>query len=207
MMAFERTPASNDLDPQTIADLRAALEKSANRGTHGDELRDVLCRAAAEARRKGIQAEQLLVVLKDIWYSMPQIAGASRGDGSQQAPARTREPLHSRVLLDLTGALADSARGQRQPRAVTRLPVEPVLPSLLDALASRAGVVLQAPPGAGKTTLVPQALLSAPWLGEQIVVMLEPRRVAARAAASRIAELLGDAVGGWSDTARAATAA
>ncbi len=84
MMAFERTPASNDLDPQTIADLRAALETSANRGTHGDELRDALCRAAAEARGKGIQAEQLLVVLKDIWYSMPQIAGASRGDGSSK---------------------------------------------------------------------------------------------------------------------------
>jgi ATP-dependent helicase HrpB len=70
-----------------------------------------------------------------------------------------------------------------------------VLPSLLDALSSHTGVVLQAPPGAGKTTLVPQALLSAPWLGEQIVVMLEPRRVAARAAATRIAELLGDSVG------------
>ena len=79
---------------------------------------------------------------------------------------------------------------------MTRLPVEPVLPSILDALATHAGAVLQAPPGAGKTTLVPQALLSAPWLGEQAIVLLEPRRVAARAAASRIAELLGDTVGG-----------
>jgi ATP-dependent helicase HrpB len=79
---------------------------------------------------------------------------------------------------------------------VARLPVESVLATLLDALSSHTGAVLQAPPGAGKTTLVPQALLSAPWLGEQSVVMLEPRRVAARAAASRIAELLGDSVGG-----------
>jgi hypothetical protein len=82
MMAFERTPAPPDLDPQTIADLRVALQKSADRGTHGDDLRDVLCRAATEARRKGIQPERLLVVLKDIWYSMPPIAGAPRGDVS-----------------------------------------------------------------------------------------------------------------------------
>lgn len=83
MMAFERTPTPHDLDPQTISDLRAALQKSADRGTHGDDLRDVLCRAADEARRKGIQAEHLLLALKDIWYSLPEIAGASRGDGSQ----------------------------------------------------------------------------------------------------------------------------
>jgi len=79
---------------------------------------------------------------------------------------------------------------------VSRLPIEPVLPSIIDALSSHTGAVLQAPPGAGKTTLVPPALLSAPWLGDQVIVMLEPRRVAARAAASRIAELLGDTVGG-----------
>ncbi|HEV8218460.1 MAG TPA: ATP-dependent helicase HrpB [Gemmatimonadaceae bacterium] len=79
---------------------------------------------------------------------------------------------------------------------MTRLPVEPVLPSIIDALASHTGAVLQAPPGAGKTTLVPPALLSAPWLRGQLIVMLEPRRVAARAAASRTAELLGESVGG-----------
>jgi ATP-dependent helicase HrpB len=79
---------------------------------------------------------------------------------------------------------------------VTHLPVESVLPALLDALRSRRSAVLQASPGAGKTTLVPPALLSAPWLGDQVVLMLEPRRVAARAAAARIAELLGETVGG-----------
>ena len=79
---------------------------------------------------------------------------------------------------------------------MTRLPVEPVLQPLVDTLASHSSAVLQAPPGAGKTTLVPPALLAAPWLGDQSIVMLEPRRVAARAAASRIAELLGDSVGG-----------
>ncbi|HEY6828780.1 MAG TPA: ATP-dependent helicase HrpB [Gemmatimonadaceae bacterium] len=79
---------------------------------------------------------------------------------------------------------------------MTRLPVEPVLPALIDALGSRSAAVLQAPPGAGKTTLVPPALLAAPWRRDQIIVMLEPRRVAARAAAARIADLLGDSVGG-----------
>lgn len=56
--------------------------------------------------------------------------------------------------------------------------------------------MLQAPPGAGKTTLVPLAMLQAPWLGDSRIVMLEPRRVAARAAAHRMAELRGEAVGG-----------
>ena len=82
MMAFDRTPESSALDSQTIADLRATLQASVDRGAHGDELRDVLCRAANEARRKGLYAEHLLVVLKDVWYSLPQIAGASSTDTS-----------------------------------------------------------------------------------------------------------------------------
>lgn len=82
MMAFDRTPAPPDLDPNTIADLRAALQSSADRGSHGDELRDVLCRAATEARTKGIHAERLLIVLKDIWHSLPTIAGAPSHDVS-----------------------------------------------------------------------------------------------------------------------------
>jgi ATP-dependent helicase HrpB len=55
---------------------------------------------------------------------------------------------------------------------------------------------VQAPPGAGKTTLVPLALLDAPWLGRGSIVMLEPRRIATRAAAERIAQLIGERVGG-----------
>ena len=54
---------------------------------------------------------------------------------------------------------------------------------------------MQAPPGAGKTTMVPLALLDAAWLGEQAIVMLEPRRVATRAAAWRLADLRGEEVG------------
>lgn len=75
------------------------------------------------------------------------------------------------------------------------LPIEPVLPAVRDALDRHRALVLQAPPGAGKTTLVPLALRGARWLGDQTIVMLEPRRLAARAAAYRIAELAGERVG------------
>ena len=75
------------------------------------------------------------------------------------------------------------------------LPIEPILPAIRDALGERGCVVVQAPPGAGKTTMVPLALLDAPWRGDQSIVMLEPRRVATRAAAWRLAELRGESVG------------
>jgi ATP-dependent helicase HrpB len=77
----------------------------------------------------------------------------------------------------------------------TPLPVDDALPALCEALAVRSAAVLQAPPGAGKTTHVPLALLEEPWLRRQRIVMLEPRRLAARAAARRMASLLGEAVG------------
>jgi ATP-dependent helicase HrpB len=76
------------------------------------------------------------------------------------------------------------------------LPIEPALPALRDALATAGVAVLQAPPGAGKTTRVPLALLDEPWLEGRRIVMLEPRRLAARAAAHRMAETLGEAPGG-----------
>ncbi|MBZ9849032.1 ATP-dependent helicase HrpB [Mesorhizobium sp. CA14] len=81
-------------------------------------------------------------------------------------------------------------------RPLPELPVTAVLPALGEALSRRNSVVLVAPPGAGKTTLVPLALLDAPWLGEGRIVLLEPRRLAARAAARRMAELLGEEPGG-----------
>ncbi|MCI1738762.1 MAG: hypothetical protein LKM38_17690 [Pseudomonas veronii] len=65
------------------------------------------------------------------------------------------------------------------------LPIDDVLPALRDALANRHEAVLEAPPGAGKTTRVPLALLNEPWLTGQTILMLEPRRLAARAAAER----------------------
>jgi len=75
------------------------------------------------------------------------------------------------------------------------LPIEPILPAIRDALGERGCVVVQAPPGAGKTTMVPLALLDASWLDGQSIVMLEPRRVATRAAAWRLADLRGEEVG------------
>lgn len=74
------------------------------------------------------------------------------------------------------------------------LPVEAILPDLRAALAARGMAVLQAPPGAGKTTRVPLDLLASDLITERIV-MLEPRRLAARAAAERMAETLGEPVG------------
>src|SRR5690606_39121845 len=79
----------------------------------------------------------------------------------------------------------------------TRLPIDDVLPALLDALRTSPRVMLHAPPGAGKTTRVPVAVLreSGEWLGRSRVIMLEPRRLAARAAASYMARQLGEQVG------------
>ncbi|MGL6042869.1 MAG: ATP-dependent helicase HrpB, partial [Sandaracinobacteroides sp.] len=79
--------------------------------------------------------------------------------------------------------------------SATGLPVLEILPALLESLAARSNAVLVAPPGAGKTTLVAPSLLDAPWLrGGRILLML-PRRLAARAAAERIAQLLGEEPG------------
>ncbi len=76
------------------------------------------------------------------------------------------------------------------------LPIEEALPQLRATLATHRSVVLQAPPGAGKTTLVPVALLEEPWLAGRSIVILEPRRLAARAAAARMAQLYGEQTGG-----------
>lgn len=75
------------------------------------------------------------------------------------------------------------------------LPVTEVLPALLQALSAGNAAVLVAPPGAGKTTLVPIALMDQPWRGGGTILLLEPRRLAARAAARRMASLLGEEVG------------
>src|SRR5690606_18966364 len=69
-------------------------------------------------------------------------------------------------------------------------------PALRKALSAGRSAVLVAPPGAGKTTRVPLALLDEPWLGGGKLLVLEPRRIAARAAAARMASTLGGQVGG-----------
>jgi len=75
------------------------------------------------------------------------------------------------------------------------LPVAEAIPELKSAFAAGQSAVLEAPPGAGKTTLVPLVLLDEPWAAGKSILMLEPRRIAARAAAHRMAEMLGEQVG------------
>lgn len=78
----------------------------------------------------------------------------------------------------------------------TDLPIAEVIPELRRSLAQHGLVVLQAPPGAGKSTSLPLELLHESWLAGQKIIMLQPRRVAARAVATRLAQNLGEGVGG-----------
>jgi ATP-dependent helicase HrpB len=81
------------------------------------------------------------------------------------------------------------------PTFSTPLPIDAVLDDLARMLAANNAAVLVAPPGAGKTTRVPLALLDAPWIGLKKIIVLEPRRIAARASAERMAQTLGERVG------------
>ena len=96
--------------------------------------------------------------------------------------AIAKAPLHCDAMASL-------------PALAATLPIAHVLPELRAVLAASACAVLQAPPGAGKTTGVPLALLDEPWLRGRRVLMLEPRRLAARAAARRMAAVLGELAG------------
>ncbi|MCW0233350.1 MAG: ATP-dependent helicase HrpB [Ferrovibrio sp.] len=75
------------------------------------------------------------------------------------------------------------------------LPIQAILPEVCASLAQTSNLVVQAPPGSGKTTVLPLALLNEPWLRSGRIIVLEPRRLAARMAAKRMADLLGEAVG------------
>jgi hypothetical protein len=81
MMAFDRTPALR-LETDTLDALRTVMQRAGRRGDHDQELQDVLIRAASEAREKDMHAEQLLVMMKDLWYSLPDVRQA--GDGERQ---------------------------------------------------------------------------------------------------------------------------
>src|SRR6476646_9455149 len=81
----------------------------------------------------------------------------------------------------------------RGPPTMTELPIDACLPAIADAVAARGAAVVEAPPGAGKTTRVPRALLDRGPAGE--IWVLEPRRLPARLAATRVASELGERVG------------
>ena len=75
MMAFDRMPSPR-LEAPTLDALRAVMQRAMRKGDHGMELQEVLARAAAEAREKDIHAEQLLVIMKDLWHSLPDLRAA-----------------------------------------------------------------------------------------------------------------------------------
>ena len=100
-----------------------------------------------------------------------------------------------RVALRIAKAALHCDPMASDPTLHSVLPIEQILPALRAALATTVSAVLQAPPGAGKTTGVPLALLAEPWLNGRQIVMLEPRRLAARAAARRMAAMLAESVG------------
>ena len=139
-----------------------------------------------------------------------QDAPTARADSAfQQVDASTalvavRRQLGASEDLELRHGLQDvPGRWDRQgalalaemPRDHAPLLIVLLLGALRAALRSNGAVVLQAPPGAGKTTRVPLALLGESWLGGSRILMLEPRRLATRAAARRMAATCGEAVG------------
>ena len=75
MMAFDRMPSPR-LEAPTLDALRAVMQRAMRKGDHGMELQEVLARAATEAREKDIHAEQLLVIMKDLWHSLPDLRAA-----------------------------------------------------------------------------------------------------------------------------------
>ena len=98
----------------------------------------------------------------------------------------------------ITPCLALSDPKEHEMKEEFDLPITPLLPKLVDSLEEVPNLVLQAPPGAGKTTSVPLALLrDATWLRDtdKTILVLEPRRIAARSAAVRMASALGEQVG------------
>src|SRR3990170_8430379 len=95
--------------------------------------------------------------------------------------------------LILSHHFAYSRTDMNQP--IWQFPVEEILPALNGALAASRCAVLSAPPGAGKTTRIPLAILDSPWLRGAKIVMLEPRRLAARRAAAYMSQMLAERVG------------
>src|ERR1700749_3293303 len=89
----------------------------------------------------------------------------------------------------------DRTENRRLRSFDTPLPIDAVLDDLARTLQSHNAAVLVAPPGAGKTTRVPLGRLEEPWAKDKKIIVLEPRRIAARASADRMAKTLGERAG------------
>ena len=120
------------------------------------------------------------------------VEGARAGGGPPSSCRRCHAPPAATARVAVTASSLDEAVSA----AAASLPIGEVLDELVRHLESGASLVLEAPPGAGKTTAVPLALLlRSSWLADGRIVMLEPRRLAAKAAARRMAAALGERVG------------
>jgi hypothetical protein len=98
MMSPDRSQGS--LDPAIVADLKLVMTRSLESGDHSDDLKAVLARATSDARAKGLQAEQLLIALKELWFSLPQLA-ASPGSETQ---TRLLQQLVARCIQEYYSA-------------------------------------------------------------------------------------------------------
>lgn len=149
---------------------------------------------------------------------IPSLWGSNRGEpiyhGPDRLSTRICRDAHFRIenesehrqnhTVEDHGGAHEEAGGARRVdfshiwcamASTPPLPVDAVLPSIADSLSRHPSAVLVAEPGAGKTTRVPLALLGAPWLGHRSILMLEPRRLAARRAAEHMSRQLGVSVG------------
>ena len=114
----------------------------------------------------------------------------------RESGASSRRSFTIKSPLRFTGSPAFAGDDTRKMRTFdTPLPIDAALPQLIALLAGNNASVLVAPPGAGKTTRVPLVLLDEPWAKEKKILVLEPRRLAARAAAARMAATLGEQIG------------
>ncbi|MBW3619119.1 MAG: ATP-dependent helicase HrpB [Actinobacteria bacterium] len=145
--------------------------------------------AASRARRSATRSSPVADTARS-GRGSGRVAWAATAPGSS---ARSRRSKRAAPASSVAGVGRSSSVGDE---LAIGLPVEEVLPDVVAALDAGRPVVLQAPPGAGKTTLVPLALRDRPWVGDGRILVLEPRRLAARAAARRMSQLVNDGVGG-----------
>ena len=130
------------------------------------------------------------IALRSVRASCPDSRAGLPWPAFRDTPHPTRQPQACYAASEGRWLAAYSVQV-----SATNFPIQELLPAIKQSLAEHPRLVLEAPPGAGKTTQVPLALLDAEWLGGHKILMLEPRRVAARAAAGFMAKQLGEAIG------------